>query len=122
MDLVVVSDEGRVVQVALRGRATQPHVAESGDCLVDLLGAGAYQRNVLLDLSETMFLDSSGVSWLLIAHKRFREQGGQFVICGVPPMVMKVLTMLRMQLVLEIAETLEEARQKVNVQVPSALP
>lgn len=114
MDLAIVSNDGDVAHIKLRGRATQRQMVAAEDCLVEILGASAYQGKVVLDLSETIFVDSSGVSWLLIAHKRFREQGGQLVLCGVPPMIMKVLTVLRMQLVFEIAETLEEARQKVR--------
>lgn len=118
MDLAIVSDERDLAHVKLRGKVTQRQVTASKDSLVDLLGGDAYRRKVLLDLSETIFLDSSGVTWLLISHKRFRQQGGQFVLCAVPPLVMKVLTMLRLQMVFDIAETLEDARQKMQAASP----
>ena len=114
MDLSIVSQNGQVTQLKVKGRITQKQLASSSDVLVDVLGPEAYKGKVLLDMRDADFLDSSGVSWLLIAHKRFREQGGRFVLYSVPPMVLNVLKILRMQLVFDMADTPEEALQKAQ--------
>jgi anti-anti-sigma factor len=114
MDLSIVSQDGDVAVLKIRGRVTQRQLSNSPDALADLLGPDVYVRKVLLDMRDAEFLDSSGISWLLISHKRFREKGGRLVLFAVPPMVMNVLKILRMQLVFDLAGTHEEALQKAQ--------
>jgi anti-anti-sigma factor len=114
MDLSIVSEDGPIANLKVKGRVTQRQLASSSDVLADVLGPEVYKRKVLLDMRDAEFLDSSGVSWLLIAHKRFREQGGRFVLYAVPPMVMNVLKILRMQLVFDMTDTHEDALAKAQ--------
>jgi len=114
MDLSVVSQEGEISHLKVKGRVTQRQLMSSTDVLVDRLGLEVYKGKVLLDMREAEFLDSSGVSWLLIAHKRFREQGGRFVLYAVAPMVLNVLRVLKMQLVFDLSDTYDEALKKVQ--------
>jgi anti-anti-sigma factor len=118
MDLSIVSQDADVAQLKIRGRVTQRQLSSSADLLVDLLGSDVYTRKVLIDMRDTEFMDSSGISWLLIAHKRFREKGGRFVLYALPPMVMNVLKVLKMQLVFELAGTHDEALEKVRGNAP----
>lgn len=46
--------------------------------LGELMGTG--QRHVLVDLSATEFLDSSGIGVLLWAHHRLEAAGGRLVV------------------------------------------
>jgi anti-sigma B factor antagonist len=46
--------------------------------LGDLMGTG--QRDVLVDLGQTDFLDSSGIGVLLWAHHRLEAAGGHLVV------------------------------------------
>ena len=64
MELSIQSDEGNTVRLDLTGRITQSEVMGVSDLLVELLGPEVYSCNVLLDMSHTEFVDSSGVSWL----------------------------------------------------------
>ena len=114
MDLSIVSQDADVTQIKVGGRITQRQLANTADAIVDLLGPDAYKLKILLDMRDAEFLDSSGISWLLIVHKRCREQGGKFVLFALPPMVSNVLKILRMQLVFDIANTQEEALKKAQ--------
>ena len=114
MDLSVVSRDGGIAHLKVKGRVTQKQVQSAADVLTDRLGHEVYKGKVLLDMRDADFLDSSGVSWLLIAHKRFREQGGRFVLYAVAPMVLNVLKVLKMQLVFELADNYDEALKKVQ--------
>lgn len=114
MDLSIVSREGDTAQLKVRGRVTQRQLAVSADKLVDLLGTTAYTHKLLIDMRDAEYLDSSGISWLLISHKRCREQGGRLVLFALPPMVMNVLKVLRMQLVFDLAGSYDEALQKAQ--------
>ena len=114
MQLSIESEDNGVVQVKSSGRITQDQLAKKPDPLGDLLGAGAFSRNVLLDMSDTEFLDSSGVSWLLVSHKKFQEEQGRLIIHSVPPIVLNVIKILRMNLVFELAENEQKALAKIQ--------
>lgn len=104
MELSVVSDDGDVLRLAIAGRITQSDVTPFSDRLGNLLGSAGYARRVTLGLAETDFIDSSGINWLLVRHKRFREAGGRLVVHSVSPAVLQVLEMLRMGQVFHLAE------------------
>ncbi len=48
-------------------------------------------RNVVLDMSQVKYVDSSGLSALLVGDREFGKNGGIFVISGVQDHVMKLL-------------------------------
>src|SRR6476619_8439220 len=104
MKLSIDADDGNTVSVKIAGNVNQQEIALLADPLGDLLGPEAYRRRVCMDLGNTGFLDSSGINWLILSHKRFREQGGRLVLHSLPPMVMNVIKILKMQRVFEIAD------------------
>jgi anti-anti-sigma factor len=104
MKLSRVSDDGRVLCLGAAGRITQDELPRYGDEMEGLLGAGGYARHVVLSLAEVDFIDTSGISWLLARHKRFREASGKLVIHSVVPMVLEVLKVLRLHSVLHLAD------------------
>lgn len=110
MKLSVDTDDGRTANVRVAGSVTQQEIALLADPLGELLGPDAYKRTVCMDLGNTGFLDSSGINWLILSHKRFREQGGRLVLHSLPPLVMNVIKILKMQRVFEIADSPQAAR------------
>ena len=98
-----------VARVDVTGNVTQDQVAINADPLRELLGSDVYSRTVLLNMKGAPFLDSSGVSWLLITHKRFKDNSGRFILHSIPTVVLNVLKVLRMHLVFEIAESETDA-------------
>ena len=102
MKLSIAHDDGQQVLVAVTGQVTQREVSPIEEPLALLLGPGAYSRLVRLDLSNTNFLDSSGVGWLLTCQKRMRQAGGKLTLCAPHPIVANVLKVLKLERVFEI--------------------
>ena len=113
MKLNLVSQNGQVAQVTCEGRVTQL-VPDHDEPLVALLGPGCFSRTVLLDLAKADYIDSSGISWLLIAHKHFLEGGGKLVLHSLSPRVTEVFNLLRLPSVLNLAP--DEATARALVQ------
>lgn len=65
-------------------------------------------RNVILDLSGVKYVDSSGLSALLVGNRVFHEQGGMFVLSGITEHVMKLIKISQLDGVLNILPTVEE--------------
>jgi anti-sigma B factor antagonist len=102
MQLSIKRDDGQTVEVAVVGQVTQREISPLRDPLVELLGPHAYERQVRLDLRETTYMDSSGVGWLLLCHKRMRQAGGKLVLVDPHPVVASVLRILKLDRVLAI--------------------
>lgn len=66
-------------------------------------------KNMVLDLSETRYCDSSGLSAVLVANRLCRDASGTFVLCGLQPTVEKLITISQLDSVLKITPTQSEA-------------
>ena len=104
MDIRLVSDDGDVLRLKAVARIIQGPPLPDPPPIDDLLGPDGYTRNVLLSLAEIVLIDTMGMSWLLILHKRFCLAGGRLVIHSVRPQVMEFLEIVRFENVLHIAE------------------
>ena len=66
-------------------------------------------RNLILDLSNVKYVDSSGLSSILTANRLWKGYGS-FLICGiVNPSIKKLIEISRLESILTILPTLAEA-------------
>ncbi|MEX2560024.1 MAG: STAS domain-containing protein [Pirellulales bacterium] len=103
MQVKIVSIAGPVLKIQTEGKIGRNDRAGDQEPIQNLLGHEVYCRKVLLSLENSDLIDSLGVAWLLQCHKRFRDAGGTLVIHSVPPMIMHVLHVMRLEKVLRIA-------------------
>ncbi len=67
-------------------------------------------KNLIIDLSQVEFIDSDGLSALLMARRNFTEQNGSFVITGdIQPNVTTMFKISKLSEVLNIIVAEEEA-------------
>ena len=66
-------------------------------------------ENIILDLTEVKYTDSSGLSAILVGNRVFGESDGFFVIAKIQDHVMKLIKISQLDSVLNIAETVEDA-------------
>ena len=67
------------------------------------------QRNIILDLSQVKFADSSGLSSLLVGHRLCKNSTGSFILVGLNDAVARLITISQLDSVLSIVQTAEEA-------------
>ncbi|MCJ8209651.1 STAS domain-containing protein [Mucilaginibacter sp. RS28] len=67
------------------------------------------QRNIILDLSQVKFADSSGLSSLLVGHRLCKNADGVFILCGLSESVSRLITISQLDSVLSIVPSCEEA-------------
>jgi anti-anti-sigma factor len=109
LNMTVAADDGATVAVHCQGDINQIYF-QLGNPLEKLLGVGAFTRKVVLDLENVNFLDSSGLSWLVSCHKRFQQQGGRMVLCGMSQRIQQILQFCRMDRLFAVAEDQTAAR------------
>lgn len=66
-------------------------------------------RNIILDLTEVKYTDSSGLSALLVGNRIMQEDGGIFVLASLSEHTMKLIKISQLDSVLNIVPTVEEA-------------
>lgn len=114
MELNVISDDGPILHVGVKGVLSMATLAEQSESLAELLKDQGYRRTVLLNLGGADQVDSAGMSWLVVQHKRFCDAGGQFVIHSVPYTVMETFKVMRLDRVLNVAENQTAAMRLVQ--------
>lgn len=83
--------------------------------LIVLHNAG--NKNLILDLSNTKFVDSSGLSAILTGNRLWTEGGNAFVLTGlVHPSVKMLITISRLDSVLTIKDNLSESIKYVMME------
>lgn len=65
-------------------------------------------KNIVCDLSEVDFVDSSGLSSILIGNRICKDAGGTFVLTGLKESVMKLIEISQLQNILNIFPTKSE--------------
>jgi anti-anti-sigma factor len=110
MKLILESREADHVKVACEGNLTVMPSTGQGDDLQQVVGANCFQQMVLLNMARTDYVDSSGISWLLVTHGRFVESGGNLVVHSATPRVRGTFELLRLPTVLHLARDEAGAR------------
>ena len=67
------------------------------------------ERNIILDLSETKYCDSSGLSTILVANRLCKNAKGTFVLTGLQSAVKKLIDISQLNTILNITPTVNEA-------------
>ncbi len=66
------------------------------------------QRNIILDLSNVKYSDSSGLSSLLVGHRICKNAEGTFILTGINENVARLITISQLENILTIVGTVDE--------------
>ena len=74
-------------------------------------------KNIIVDLSEVKYVDSSGLSSLLVGNRIYNEDGGIFILASLNDHVMKLIKISQLNNVLNLLPTVEEAVDAVFLKI-----
>ncbi|MCK5134817.1 MAG: STAS domain-containing protein [Bacteroidales bacterium] len=74
-----------------------------------VLVSGNGEKNIILDLSNCRYCDSSGLSAILVANRLCKNANGTFVLTGLNDAVERLITISQLDTVLNISNSLDEA-------------
>ena len=69
------------------------------------------EKNIVLDVSSCKFIDSPGLSAILVANRLCEDAIGAFILSGLQPGVEELIHLSMLHTVLLITKTVEEAEQ-----------
>lgn len=66
-------------------------------------------KNMIFDLTQVQYCDSSGLSAILVGYRTCRDNNGSFVLCGVNDHVRKLISISQLDSMLVQVPTVSEA-------------
>jgi anti-sigma B factor antagonist len=104
-----VKREGDVTVVDVDGQLIVGNRQELKQRVLDEVQNGA--RKVLIDFTETGYIDSSGLGVLVSLSKKIREQGGELRLSSLNEDLRTLFELTKLDTLFRIAPTREEALQ-----------
>jgi anti-anti-sigma factor len=111
MEMIENNKDG-VMIVEPRGRIDSVASKPFDDRLAELIRSGS--RNVLIDLRQTVYINSSGFHSLLIASKLVEEVNGKLVLCGVSTELRRLFEIGNFTHLFTICESRDEGVSKAK--------
>ena len=74
-----------------------------------VLIAGNGEKNIIIDLNDVRYCDSSGLSAILVANRLCKNAKGTFVLTGLQAAVERLISISQLDTVLNITENFDEA-------------
>ncbi len=71
-------------------------------------------KNIIFDFSSLIFMDSSGIGFLMARYKKISEKGGMAVIVSPTPQVKRILEMSGIMTIIKIAPDMKKAQKMIK--------
>lgn len=102
LNLRVTHEDGLLVHARVDGPLSHRFHAPYDEPLAVAVGFGAYERQVLLNLSGVSSVDTHGVNWLLTLQQRMSSVGGRLILHSLSPAARGVIRVLQLHTVLNV--------------------
>jgi anti-anti-sigma factor len=79
-----------------------------------VLISGNGEKNIILDLGNVRYCDSSGLSAILVANRLCKNSNGTFVLTGLNEAVERLITISQLDTVLNITNNVEEGTRMMK--------
>ena len=79
-----------------------------------VLVSGNGEKNIILDLNNVRYCDSSGLSAILVANRLCKNASGTFVLTGLNEAVERLITISQLDTVLNITNNIEEGVKMIQ--------
>lgn len=109
MELRVDHTQDRTLVIHVRGRLDVKHIDD-----LKSQWAQSEARHIIIDLSETTFIDSMGLASLVSGLKTARQRGGNLILVNPSPPVQLILDLTAMAKVFLFADTVSGALGQIS--------
>ncbi|WP_321290132.1 STAS domain-containing protein [uncultured Sunxiuqinia sp.] len=109
MEFEIIKKVDQIVVKVLSKKLDTNNAPELKSELIVLGNDGA--KNIILDVSNCSYVDSSGLSAILVANRLCEDAIGTFILCGLQPDVENLIRISMLHTVLLITKDVEEAEK-----------
>ncbi|MDI6875052.1 STAS domain-containing protein [Candidatus Solincola sp.] len=104
---VEMLEDGTKALVSLEGVVDSTNVEEFFTFINSIFKKGV--KRIVLDMENTSYLSSGGLSVIVDAHKKAEREGGKLVIARASDMVADLFRVVQVEKIIPLFPTLEEA-------------
>lgn len=104
--------EGKTLVVGFNGELDH-HTAESIRKEIDNYYDQKLMKNIILDLDNLKFMDSSGIGLILGRYKKAMNNGGKLLLVNVNTRVMRILEMSGITKIIKIYDSISNALENI---------
>jgi anti-anti-sigma factor len=94
--------------ITIKAEKLDSHLSPALKAELVVINAEGY-KNIILDLSEARYCDSSGLSAILVANRLCKNASGSFILTGLQRSVSKLISISQLDTILQIVPSLSEA-------------
>jgi len=106
--IVQIEDKGAAVLIQVKEERLDAH--NSGELKTQMLNLFEEgKNNLIVDLQDVRFVDSSGLGSLVSGFKNASARSGNLKLCGLQPQVKSMFELTRLHRVFEIFASADEA-------------
>lgn len=99
--------------ISIKSEKLDTHIApELKSEMVIISGKG--ERNMILDVKDCQYCDSSGLSAILVANRLCKNANGKLVLTGLNAEIERLIKISQLHTVLTIAGDVDEAKKLIN--------
>jgi anti-sigma B factor antagonist len=110
-----VDKRDKYALISVKAEKLDSHISPTLKSELVVLNSDGF-KNLIIDLTETRYCDSSGLSAILVANRLCKNAGGTFVLTGLQRSVMKLISISQLDTILNIAPTVEESIDLVHME------
>jgi len=107
MEILIERRDGKIVLCLKEDRLDAHNSSELKERLMKMFEEGG--RDIIVDLHEVEFIDSSGLGALLSGHKNAVQRSTGFALAALQPRVKSMFELTRLQRVFEIYSDIRDA-------------
>jgi anti-anti-sigma factor len=72
-------------------------------------------KNIIINMQDTKYCDSSGLSAILVANRLCKNSGGMFVLTNIQDPIKKLIAISQLDSILNITPSVKEAEELLSV-------
>lgn len=72
-------------------------------------------KNIIINMQDTKYCDSSGLSAILVANRLCKNSGGVFVLSNIQEPIKKLIAISQLDSILNITTTMKEAEELLSM-------
>jgi len=111
MDLAIDKKENYTL-VKINAEKLDTHIAPTLKSELVLI-SGNGEKNIIMDLSNCRYCDSSGLSAILVANRLCKNSDGKFVLSGLQDTVERLINISQLDSVINITSSVEQAEKQI---------
>jgi len=121
-DIQAKDPSSKAKLITISGQLDESNVDNKAKEIYQMLDATPGKLSLVFDLAGLDYMNSKSIGYLTDWYGKITERGGKVLIAHAKPNIKDILQVVGLTQLIQIFESLDEAKAIINVAAPSAAP